>query len=242
MAVEEHASRTLAGGIVNYGYQCGMLWGASLASGAEAYRVLGNSPPAEVAAIKSAQRVMESFKARTKNEINCLEITDLNMKGKVEWTKILKFFIKGGPIGCFRMIARYAPHALNDINDVLAEAPAADITHPVSCASRLAQKMGASERHTVMAAGLAGGIALSGGACGALGTAIWLAGINAGKDAPDKAMSARANEIIDKFVRSTNFEFECSEIVGRRFEDVADHAAYVREGGCAEILEVLAKS
>ena len=38
----------------------------------------------------------------------------------------------------------------------------------------LAQKMGASEMHAVMAAGFAGGIGLSGGACGALVAAIWI--------------------------------------------------------------------
>ena len=38
--------------------------------------------------------------------------------------------------------------------------------------------MGVSEMHTVMAAGLAGGIGLSGGACGALGAAIWINGMN----------------------------------------------------------------
>ena len=51
---------------------------------------------------------------------------------------------------------------------------------PVSCAAVLAQKMGASDLHTVMAAGFAGGIGLSGGGCGALGAAIWITGMNSG--------------------------------------------------------------
>ena len=29
----------LAGGFMGYGYQCGMLWGAALAAGAQAYRL-----------------------------------------------------------------------------------------------------------------------------------------------------------------------------------------------------------
>ena len=36
MKPEEKASMPLAGGIANMGYQCGMLWGAALAAGAEA--------------------------------------------------------------------------------------------------------------------------------------------------------------------------------------------------------------
>jgi len=37
MRLEEEASAPLAGGIMNHGFQCGMLWGASLAAGAEVY-------------------------------------------------------------------------------------------------------------------------------------------------------------------------------------------------------------
>ena len=39
MKLEEEAAAPLAGGIMNHGFQCGMLWGASLAAGAEAYRL-----------------------------------------------------------------------------------------------------------------------------------------------------------------------------------------------------------
>lgn len=41
-------------------------------------------------------------------------------------------------------------------------------------------------------------------------------------------------------MNSADFEFECSEIVGRRFENIGDHAGYLRDGGCSEIIEVLA--
>jgi hypothetical protein len=33
---KENAAMPLAGGIVQHGYQCGMIWGASLAAGAQA--------------------------------------------------------------------------------------------------------------------------------------------------------------------------------------------------------------
>jgi hypothetical protein len=38
LKLEEKATIPLAGGIVNQGYQCGMIWGATLAAGAQAYR------------------------------------------------------------------------------------------------------------------------------------------------------------------------------------------------------------
>ena len=40
MKVEEKAVMPLAGGVANMGYQCGMLWGAALAAGAQSYRQL----------------------------------------------------------------------------------------------------------------------------------------------------------------------------------------------------------
>jgi hypothetical protein len=106
----------------------------------------------------------------------------------------------------------------------------------------LAQKMGVSEMHTVMAAGFAGGIGLSGGACGALGAAIWIIGMNGRKEgAGNKVINSRIGDTIDRFIKgAADFRFECSEIVGRRFENIGDHAAYLREGGCSEIIEVLA--
>ena len=41
-------------------------------------------------------------------------------------------------------------------------------------------------------------------------------------------------------MNSADFEFECSEIVGRRFENIDDHATYLHDGGCSEIIEALA--
>jgi len=241
LKLEEHATAPLAGGIMNHGYQCGMLWGATLAAGAQAYRLHGSGPQAETAAILVTQRVVGSFRGCTKNEINCLEISDLNMQGKIQITKLMKFFIKGGPIGCVRMIVKYSPRAFGEINTALSEKHTEAPSAPVSCAAMLAQKMGASEMHTVMAAGFAGGIGLCGGACGALGAAIWIIGMNGQKEGvSNKVINARVSDIIDKFIRSTNFEFECSEIVGRKFESIDDHVGYLRDGGCAEIIEVLA--
>ena len=231
----------LAGGIATQGYQCGMLWGAALAAGAQAYRLHGSGPQAETAAIFAAQRQVKAFRARTRNEINCLEITDMNWQEMNQILPILKFFIKGGPIGCFRMAAGYARDAYDETYSAFSEEHIEAPAPPVSCTGLLAQKMGLSEMHTVMAAGLAGGIGLSGGACGALGAAIWITGMNhpeepVGFDFTDSWVG----EMIEKFLESTDFEFECSKIVGRKFENIDDHAEYLRAGGCSKIIEVLA--
>jgi hypothetical protein len=241
LKLEERATMPLAGGIMGNGYQCGMLWGATLAAGAQAYRLLGPGPQAETGAIIAAQRLVESFRARNKY-IDCLEITDMNMQEKIQMRQILKFFIKGKAVNCFRMAAQYAPVAFSEINTTLSENHIEALSLPISCAAMLAQKMGASDMHTVMAAGFAGGIGLSGGGCGALGAAIWIIGMNSTKEGAGKIdfTNPRALDAIDKFMKCTDYEFECSKIVGRRFEDIGDHAGYLRDGGCSKIIEALA--
>lgn len=230
----------LAGGIMQHGYQCGMIWGAVLSAGAQAYRILGPGPQAETAAINAAQRLVESFRADN-NHINCLEITNID-KSSSTMKMIMYFIVKGGTIGCMHRAAKYAKAAFNEINIALSEKHIEAPSPPVSCTAMLAQKMGVSDMHTVMAAGFAGGIGLSGGACGALGAAIWIIGISSLKEGPGKIKfkSPGAIAAIDRFMKCTDFKFECSEIVGQRFENIDDHAGYLRDGGCSKIIEVLA--
>ncbi len=229
----------LAGGLLGNGYQCGLLWGATLAAGAETYRQLGPGPQAEAAAVVTAQRLVDAFRARARH-VDCSEITEVEWK-TVSKGQALKFVARGGPVGCFRLAADYAPLAFNAANAALAEPPVKTPVPPVSCAAQLAQAMGASDLHTVMAAGLAGGIGLCGGACGALGAAIWLTGMArpqaGGKlDYSNPALTA----VIERFLAASDYEFECAAIVGRQFEDVADHAEYLRQGGCSRIIAALA--
>ena len=139
------------------------------------------------------------------------------------------------------MAVSYAKAAFDKINIALSEehiAPSA----PISCSAMLAQKMGASDMHTAMAAGFAGGIGLSGGACGALGAAIWITGMNSLKEGAGKLefINPQATDAIGRFIKCTGYEFECSKIVGRQFEDIHDHAAYLGNGGCSKIIEALA--
>lgn len=226
---------------MQHGYQCGMLWGATLAAGAQAHRLLGSGPGAQAAAVRTAQRLVVAFRSRNRS-INCFEITETKMQ--TGW-EILKFFItKGGPIKCFNMTARYAPTALGEIEAALGDEPGDAPPPPVSCAAMLARRLGLSELQATMAAGFAGGIGLSGGACGALGAAVWAINMASPPDRADKMgfKNPRALAAIDGFIQCTGYEFECSAIVGRRFSDVEDHAAHLRGGGCAEILDALAET
>ena len=109
----------------------------------------------------------------------------------------------------------------------------------------LAEQMGASEKHQTMASGLAGGIGLSGEACGALGTAVWIMAMKMKAKEPeldlwkDENFGAKFEAMVETFLEASDYEFECATIVGRKFEDVGDHADHVRTGGCSNILEAL---
>jgi len=48
------------------------------------------------------------------------------------------------------------------------------------------------------------------------------------------------DEITKSFVESSDYKFECSEIVGRKFEGIHDHAEYICKGGCSNIIDTLA--
>jgi Putative redox-active protein (C_GCAxxG_C_C) len=224
---------------MQHGYQCGMIWGAALAAGAEAYRRFGAGPRAQTAALLAAQRLIKAF-VDDKNTINCLEITEID-KSSTTKEMIMFFLLKGGTIGCIKMASKYAPTAYDEIQAALGE----DInvlSSPVSCAAMLAQRVGLSEEHQAMLAGYAGGIGLSGGACGALGAAIWINGLKRAQE-PDSKIDLKDPDSlakIEKFLKVSDYKFDCSEIVGRKFEDVEDHACYMRDGGCSAILDVLA--
>ena len=59
MKHEEQAAMLLAGGILQHGYQCGMLWGSTLAAGAQAHRLHGPGPLAETKAIYAGRRIVD---------------------------------------------------------------------------------------------------------------------------------------------------------------------------------------
>jgi hypothetical protein len=225
---------------MQYGYQCGMIWGAALAAGAQAYQLFGPGPKAEVMAVIAAQRLVKSFRSLN-NEIDCAEITNLDRSSSAMWM-IFHFLLKGGSISCFHRAFRYAKEALGEIDNSLSQDHLILPQPPVSCTAILAKKVGASDIQTVMVAGLAGGIGLSGSACGALGTAIWLIGINTLKEEGDKLAfkSPRAEDTIERFLKCSDYEFECSTIVGNTFGNVSDHAEHIHNQGCSKIIETLA--
>lgn len=243
--IEEKASDMLAGGIAQKGHQCGMLWGAALAVGAESFRRHGDKSEAIASAITASQHLVESFTRRTRS-VNCCDISKVDWENKFERIKyMIKTIVQGFIYSpCFNLIVKWTPEAIQSANKGLS-VKTIQSQPCMSCASEVVKKMGATDEETVMVAGFAGGIGLSGNACGALSAAIWYKMLDWGKKNPGKTQSFFNNQDANKTFRTfyiqTDSEMLCSRICGRQFKSIDEHTEYIRNGGCGKLIDALAK-
>jgi len=247
LSLEERATEPLVGGLKMHGYQCGALWGAALAAGAEAHRVLGPGPKAELAALAASQQLVGILRDRH-GSIDCDDINGTEAQDLTPASTFVHFFLKGGALRCVHLCSTFAPRAQVAIQAAIAEPSDPPACSPVSCAAELARRAGASDLHATMAAGLAGGVGLCGDACGALGAATWLLGLRLLRDeGVDKLwdgerFEAQFAHMLERYLEVSDYAFECAEVVGRPFEGIDDHAAWLQDGGCAAILDALAEA
>lgn len=243
---EEKASDMLAGGIAQKGHQCGMLWGGSLAIGTEAFRKFDDKNIAIASAINTTKLLVDSFQKRAKS-VNCSDITKLDMENKFQFTIfILKTIAHGFVFSpCFNLISKWTPEAIQAANKGLSED--VKFNKPcMSCASEVVKKMGGTEEEAIMVAGFAGGIGLSGNACGALGAAIWykMLSWNRNNSGKSEAMfdNPDAKKVMRTFYMQTDSEMLCNKICNRSFNTIDEHSEYINNGGCSKLIEALAKS
>jgi hypothetical protein len=240
LGLEENAADPLAGGILRQGKQCGMLWGSALAVGAEAYRTSKSQSQAMVTSILATQAIMKSFMSRTQS-IDCRDITECDWNNKLS---ISKYFLTGRFMHCFNLVQDWAPEAIRVAREGLAAQPP-EFSEPCrNCASEVAARLGAGDQEIVMVSGLAGGMGLSGGGCGALGAAIWLSTFEwCGRNDPKKAYkNADAKEILEAFLAETEDELLCYKLTGRKFASIEEHSEFIQGGGCAKLIDLLVKA
>lgn len=238
--LQERAADSLAGGIMQQGHQCGMLWGASLAVGAEAYRKCNDQNQAIAVAVHATQKLMSSFSAR-ENTINCREITHCDFTSKLS---MARYFFSGKFLHCFDLAQLWAPEAVKSAMEGMSNGEIASTDECISCATEVAKKMGASNEEMMMVAGFAGGLGLSGAACGALSAAIWVKSIMWCKEEAKKSplKNQYSKKTMDIFNQKTNSKIECSEISGEHFKNIGEHTKFIKNGGCSELIERLANS
>lgn len=242
---EERAADPLAGGIMQKGHQCGMLWGATLAVGTESYRRCNDRDQAIGLAIKGSQKLIESFSKRTET-VNCRDITHCKMDSFIGMTKFMvKTILKGMENStCFNLAEKWAPEAIESAKEGLMLQHTELPKDSISCASEVVRKMGGSDEEMVSVAGFAGGLGLSGNACGALSAAIWKNSITYGRIHPGKSTwsNRNAKNSLKAFNDETDGEMLCHNICVRNFANIEDHTEFIKKGGCGRIINVLAGS
>lgn len=236
----EHAVDPFAGGIVQQGYQCGMLWGASMGAGTESYRRFKSPGVATGMAILATQKIHESFLEHAKSP-DCGVITNTDWNKKFS---LLKYALTAKMVTCFKLAGRWAPSALKVTEEALAQDQTDLPANCVSCASETIRRLGGSEEEAVMVAGFAGGLGLSGNACGALSAAIWKSTHERVKNNTYKysLTDPEIEKIFIAFYSVTDYEIECSQICGRKFTSVADHSDFIKNGGCGKVICSLASA
>ena len=243
--LEEKASDMLAGGIAQKGHQCGMLWGGSLAIGTESFCRYKDKNIAIATTINASKLLVDSFQKRTRT-VNCRDISKVNWENKLQLTiYTLKTIAHGFVFSpCFNLIVKWTPEAIQAANKGLND----NITpnQPcLSCSTEVVKKMGATEEESIIVAGFAGGIGLSGHACGALGAALWFKMLDWGKKNPSKTSSMFNNQDAKKVLRAfyiqTDSEMLCHKICNKTFSTIDEHTKYIKNGGCKNLIDALAK-
>jgi hypothetical protein len=236
---EECAADPLAGGILQQGYQCGMLWGASLAVGAESFRRHDDQGRAIGMAIKATQHIMESFIISAKSA-DCLDITNCDFTSKFS---LVKYFFSGRFLSCYKLAEKWAPEAIQSATEGLSLEQTDLPQMPISCASEVAKEIGASDQEMVMVAGFAGGLGLSGNACGALSAAIWMNTLDWCRKHPGKSANPNPNatNTLKTFYEVTDSEILCHKICGQYFKTIDEHTEFIKNGGCDKLINMLAR-
>jgi len=242
---EEQAADPLAGGVMQKGHQCGMLWGATLAVGTESYRRSDDLGQAMNLAIITTQNLVRSFSERA-NTVNCLDITNCHLDTFFGMTKfMLKTTLKGMENStCFNLAEKWTPEAIESAKKGLSQNQTVLPQHSINCASEVVRKMGASDEEMVMVAGFAGGLGLNGNACGALCAAIWKNSLAWSKLHPGKSAwsNPNAKRTLKAFNVETDNEMSCHKICGQRFNSIEDHNKFIKNGGCKKLNNALARS
>ena len=238
--LEERASDSLAGGIMQKGHQCGMLWGASLAVGAEAYRKCEDQNQAIAVSILASQNLMKSFSNR-ENTINCRDITHCDFSNSLSFAK---YFFSGRFLHCFNLADQWAPEAVQSAIEGLSQYKISTFKNTMSCATEVARKMGATDEEMTMVAGFAGGLGLSGAGCGALSAVIWMNSLRWCREEAKKSSfkNPNAKNTLNIFYQATDSKILCSNITGSQFMNIDDHTNYIKKGGCELLINVLSQS
>lgn len=239
LAAAEKAADPFAGGLLLQGHQCGMVWGAALAAGIQAWKASGDTDQATATAMSAAADLVKAFAAKN-GSANCREVCGHDFTKKLDLFAFMVKFLLHLNRECLNVAAKWAPEACATVREALPR-PTHTSRRPRSCASLVAKKLGATDEEAVTVAGLAGGIGFSGNACGALGAAVWMRSLAYQKDHPGKSAynNAYAKKALKRFQAATGGKMLCRDLCGRHFGSIDEHTEFIEAGGCSDVIEIL---
>jgi hypothetical protein len=252
-ACYEQAVHAFSGGFMHRGHACGSLSGAAMAAGCEARRRFDDDGTASVAALTATVGLVEAF-TELAGSVDCRELTGASFEtigGRLRYVR------EGTGRQCGRTFLEWSDQAYQlidrSLTDFAGQAPADGCANcAVETLRRCASSVGMPERDAVVVAGLAGGIGLRGNVCGALAAGVFALEVATYRRRArrDSKLRGTIEEMFGLRYRGPATELRssiedrfggvlCAEIVGRRFEDVADHAAFIDGGGCDELISTV---
>ena len=148
--------------------------------------------------------------------------------------------ISGRFLHCFNLAKEWAPQAIERAEEQISSNDFEIPEHALSCASKVAKKIGATDEEMIMVAGFAGGMGLSGDGCGALSASIWMTSLTLGRKIQGKRyFPTQIKELLRVFEQITDSEYLCHKISGCRFKNIEEHSEFVRKGGCGALIDIL---
>jgi hypothetical protein len=250
--LEEQASHLLSGGMMHKGNACGLLSGAVLSAGLQAVRRFDDDATRSAATLHAAVRLAEAY-PESSGAVDCREITGqsvVTLREKVQYVR------EGKARRCGRLLMKWASRADSLIDEALTEFEGCDASPScTNCAvetfKRIASDDELARSGSTYVAGLAGGVGLLGRSCAALTLGIVVLTLRQyaarRSQRRDSRFLGSLHELgLARFRRQParlleEFKLDfgsdlCSEIVGRPFTSPQDHASFIAEGGCREVI------
>jgi hypothetical protein len=147
---------------------------------------------------------------------------------------------------CTVLMDQWIPDAIKTVDENMSKQNQTTSQSALSCASETVRLMGGTDEEMALVAGFAGGLGMSGNACGALAAATWMKLLTWCRQHPGKTPAYFFNPITTKLLKTfdhfTKSQLLCNVICDRQFTSVDDHTDFINNGGCRKLIEMLAAS
>ena len=251
--LEEQASHLLSGGLMYQGDACGLLSGAVLSAGLQATRRFDDDATRSAATLHAAVRLAKAY-PEISGAVDCREITGQSV---VTLREKAQYMREGKARQCGRLLMKWANRADSVIDQALSEFEGCDPSPScTNCAvetfERIAKDDELARSRSTYVAGLAGGVGLLGRGCAALTVGILVLtlrhyAVRRSRRRDSRFLGSlhefglarfrrRPARLLEEFEREFGSDL-CNDIVGRAFTSPSDHASFIAEGGCSEVID-----